>query len=119
MKTSTVQIPTKKEITFYVGENAQDNMNVLNIGKDTDIWFHAHETSSCHVIALMPEQYTKKEKGYIIKIGARLCKQSTKKLTREKETMINYTRLKNIAKTEVVGMVNYKNSQDVRSILIT
>ena len=118
MKTKIVVIPTKKEITFYIGENAQDNMNVLSIGNESDIWFHAFQTSSCHVIASIPENHTKKEKSYIIKIGANLCKQFTKKLSRGNDIIINYTRLKNIVETDVVGMVQYVNIQDVRSIII-
>ena len=111
MKTKQVILVTNKEITFYIGENAEDNMNVLNIGKNSDIWFHAHDTSSCHVVADMPEKYTKKEKGYIIKIGANLCKQHTKKLANQREIMISYTRLENISQTDVVGTVQYIDSR--------
>ena len=105
MKVKNITLPNETMITFYIGENAIDNEEVISIGKDHDLWFHATNGASSHVLAKMPEKYTKKEKGYIIKIGAQLCKHHTSKLQKEKDVAITYTRKKNLRQTNIPGTV--------------
>lgn len=64
MKTEVLFIPAlNKEITFIIGENAQDNFDIIDDLKPNDLWFHIHNESSCHVIASMPrdEKLNKKQ----------------------------------------------------------
>lgn len=106
MKLQEIELPTKKRITCYIGENAKDNTSIVQNAKDNNLWFHAVQCSSCHVVVDMPETFTKKEKHYIIKIGAGLCKQHTNKLRKESKVVIQYTKLKNITTTDIDGTVH-------------
>lgn len=106
MKSQEIELPTKKRITCYIGENAKDNTSIIQNGKENDLWFHAYQCSSCHVVINMPESFTKKEKHHIIKIGAGLCKQNTNKLKKESKVTIQYTKLKNVTTTDIDGTVN-------------
>ena len=106
MKTNDMFIaPIKKTITFLIGESAHDNEAVIDSAKDNDIWFHIDEgKSSAHVVALIPDDFDRKDKKYIIKQGAVLCKQVSKYKS-EKQVPIIYARIKDIEKTCVPGTV--------------
>lgn len=110
MITKTIFIPAiKDEIEFYIGENAQDNFDIIDICKPIDLWFHIHKESSCHVIARMPVdiKYNRNQISKIITQGALCCKQHSK--TKSKQNVeISYTRLINIVKTHVIGQVIMK-----------
>ena len=71
-----------QEITFYIGKNKNDNNDVIDMGDPDDLWFHAKDISSCHVVAIIPvnEDFTKEELMKIIVCGAKLCKENTAKL---------------------------------------
>jgi predicted ribosome quality control (RQC) complex YloA/Tae2 family protein len=100
-----------KEITFYIGQDKNDNFDVIDKGEPNDMWFHANEISSCHIVALIPNELPKKQMKYIIKAGAMLCKKHTNKLNNSKQTEIIYTQIKNIEKTQYLGCVNVKNEK--------
>jgi len=100
-----------KEITFYIGQDKNDNFDVIDKGEPNDMWFHANEISSCHIVALIPNELPKKQMKYIIKAGAMLCKKHTNKLNNSKQTEIIYTQIKNIEKTKYLGCVNVKNEK--------
>ena len=107
---SNIKIP----ITYYIGKNASDNFRIIDIVKETDIWFHMNNSSSCHVVVCLPEKeeefLTKKQLMTIIKKGALLCKQNTSKLRQEKKIEIIYTQVKNVVKIqEKEGTVITKN----------
>ena len=81
MKIEKKHIPSlKQDIDFNIGQNAQDNFDIIDISQPTDIWFHLQGTSSCHVIAIIPEnmKLDKKQKKQIITQGALICKQNSK-----------------------------------------
>ena len=81
MKTEVVTfMNTSLEITYLIGENANDNFEILNKASGDDIWFHANNISSCHIIATNLQKCSKKERLIIIKRGAFLCKQNTSKI---------------------------------------
>jgi predicted ribosome quality control (RQC) complex YloA/Tae2 family protein len=106
MKTETIYFDyIKRDITFYIGKNAQDNFDVIDKGKDDDIWFHIDGDSSCHVVAIIPKYLNSKEYTRVIKKGALLCKEHTSKYKNEKNVTIIYTNLKNVKKTEIIGCV--------------
>jgi predicted ribosome quality control (RQC) complex YloA/Tae2 family protein len=110
MKTKTLFVQgINKEITFYLGENQQENFDVIDLGKLDDIWFHANNTSSCHVVAVIPEGTDRKDLRYIIKIGAILCKSNTNKLKTLKNVEIMYSHIKNVIKTNIPGCVKIAN----------
>jgi len=99
------------EITFLVGRDKSENSDLLDYASQNDLWFHASETSSCHVVALLEisktdkKTFDKKSLKYIIKQGALLCKRYTTKLSKEKDVKIIYTTIQNVKKTNIAGMV--------------
>ena len=94
-------------VVFMFGENASDNFNMIEQAKPDDIWFHLHQSSSCHVIATLPpdKQYDKKHLQKIIVQGCLLCKQKSKYAS-AKKLPIMYTHIKNVEKREKVGCVS-------------
>lgn len=120
MKTENIYIQNLHcEIPFYIGQNKIENFELLDMEEinDSDLWFHAKDKSSCHVIAKIPEDIItnnknyKKDKKYIIKIGALLCKKYTNKLKNMKNVNIIYTQIKYVEKTNIMGCVNIKNEK--------
>jgi hypothetical protein len=87
-----VQFPNiNNKVYFYVGVTAVDNVEVLLHASPTDLWFHAKDTSSCHVIAVLPFGINKKQMFTIIKHGASLCKRNTNKFISMKNIDFIYT----------------------------
>jgi len=113
MITKSIYIPAiNQEIEFYIGENAQDNFDILDICKPIDIWFHLHKESSCHVIANMPLdcKFNRNQMSKIITQGALCCKQYSNAKSKS-HVEICYTRLINIIKTHTIGQVNAKEQK--------
>lgn len=102
-----------REITFYIGQNQSENFDIIDMGNEDDLWFHANNVSSCHVLAIIPKDICKKEMRYIIKAGALLCKMNTNKLKSLKNVEIIYTQIKDIEKTNVSGCVITKNHKQI------
>ena len=116
MKTEIIFIKgLNQEITFYIGKNQNENFDVIDKGKSDDLWFHAKNESSCHVVCDIPEDtiQNKKMLSYIIKTGALLCKQNTNKLKSQSNVEFIYTLCKNITKTKVQGCVLTTDSKTI------
>ena len=106
MKTEKILIQgLDKEITFIIGKNKSENFDVIDMGAENDLWFHANDISSCHVVCLLSDtDVDKKDLRYVIKTGALLCKNNTNKLKSMKNVEIIYTQIKNITKTDIEGL---------------
>jgi predicted ribosome quality control (RQC) complex YloA/Tae2 family protein len=116
MKTEVIYFPNlDMEVTFYIGKNKNENFSVIDMGDSEDLWFHAKDISSCHVVAIIPENedFTHKELLTIIKKGASLCKENTTKLNEYSNVEIIYTKLKNVIKTKTPGCVNTCNTKTI------
>jgi predicted ribosome quality control (RQC) complex YloA/Tae2 family protein len=114
MKSETIFIQSiKKDVTFHIGKSQDENFEVIDKGRDEDIWFHANSASSCHVVCEMPADIDKKEIRYIVTVGALLCKNNTNKLKILKNVEITYTQIKNITKTKVAGCVETQNAKTI------
>ena len=98
------------EIDFLIGQNAQDNFDMIDSSNKYDLWFHINNLSSCHVIAKLPYALNRNKLNTIIKTGAVLCKQNTSKIIQTKKIDIIYTQIKNIKKTLIIGQVTIGNS---------
>ncbi len=100
-------------IIYHIGTSAQDNFNIIDQSTDNDLWFHADNYSSCHVIAKIDLNLNLKRKQMqtIIKWGAILCKRHTSKLKTQSNIDIIYTQIKNVKKTDVIGQVNVTNTK--------
>jgi predicted ribosome quality control (RQC) complex YloA/Tae2 family protein len=129
-RTVTRIIPSLKiNLVYKIGSNAKNNFDFIDQAHPSDLWFHLHNESSCHVIACLKNiQYTtrddelpnyydinfddldKKEKQQIIKQGALLCKQYSK-LKSAKNVPIIYAKIEDVQKTDVVGSVLARKSK--------
>jgi predicted ribosome quality control (RQC) complex YloA/Tae2 family protein len=62
MRTQIVFIKNiNREITFHIGKNQYENFDVIDQGNPSDIWFHAKNRPSCHVVCQVPQGIQKKE----------------------------------------------------------
>lgn len=115
MKTETRFIAgLERNITFNIGQNQNENFDIIDAASPDDLWFHAEGESSCHVICEMPSDITDKKKlRYIVKAGALMCKNNTNKLRSLKNVKIIYTSVKNIVKTEILGCVTTTNEKSI------
>ena len=112
MKTEIVFINAlKREIIFYIGKNQNENFEVIDKGTNDDLWFHAADVSSCHVVCQVPLDIDKKGMRYIITTGALLCKNNTNKLKTMKNVNIIYTKICDVVKTDVPGCVVTTNTK--------
>lgn len=76
-------------ILFYIGKNANDNIDMILKSDAEDLWFHVSNESSCHVIAKVHHhKLSKKQKMTVIKRGAQLCKQNTNRVSKQKQADI-------------------------------
>ena len=115
MKTENIFIEAiKREFTFYIGKNKNENFEVIDNASVDDLWFHAKDESSCHVVCEMPDDINKKELKYIIKVGALLCKNNTNKLKNISNIEIIYTQIKNVTKTSIPGCVTTQNTKIIK-----
>jgi predicted ribosome quality control (RQC) complex YloA/Tae2 family protein len=106
MKEKNIYIQAiKREITFYIGERKEENFDVIDKGELHDLWFHADDNSSCHIVCKVPPDIDKKDLKYLISTGAVLCKSNTNKLKSINNVTIVYTNIKNIIKTDIPGRV--------------
>ena len=113
MKTHIILIPKlNQEITFIIGSNAQDNVNIIQAADPNDIWFHIADYPSAHIIAHLPYKLNKKSLIPIIKQGAVLCKQVSK-YANQKNLSITYTPVSNINLTDILGTVNLTISKNI------
>lgn len=114
MKTITLDIG-KTPVTFYIGRSQQENHAVLDDKKPTDLWFHLAGTSSCHVVAALPDDCNRKMRGAILRRGATLCKEHTAKAASQRGVTVTYTTVSNVIKDIVPGRVTV---HDERTIII-
>ena len=78
-------------VCYNIGKNAQDNKDMILNSSEDDMWFHASDESSCHVVAKLPKIiFSKKQLTTIIKRGAQLCKQNTNSIKMCKNVKITY-----------------------------
>jgi hypothetical protein len=86
---------------------------VINKGSPNDLWFHAKHLSSCHVVAVIPNDIEFNEIKYIIRQGATLCKMNTNKIKELHNVEIIYSQIQNIEKTRTPGLVHIKNEKKI------
>ncbi len=116
MKTITLAFGSQSTpVTFYIGRSQQENHSVLDDKKPTDLWFHLADTSSCHVVACLPDDCDRKLRGAILRRGAALCKQYTAKVASQRGVPVTYTAVANVTKDVVPGRVTV---HDGRTIVI-
>jgi len=82
----------KTNIEFRIGQNAQENFDLIDASRPEDIWFHINGQPSGHVIASIPEDsnYDKKTIRRIVIQGGIICKQHSR-LKSEKDVHVIYS----------------------------
>jgi len=99
------------EYTIYIGRNKYDNWELIDNAKDSDIWFHITNSSSCHVV-LQTDIPINKIPSQVIKRCACLCKSNSNSKS-EKNCEIIYTSINNVTKTKIVGEVTVTNTKKI------
>jgi hypothetical protein len=108
------------EYIVWVGTNAKDNWNIIQLSEPDDIWFHIDNLPSAHVI-LRHRGYCSAE---IVARCALLCRQSMKKIQTGKTdkkgkkggiTVIS-TEVANLTFGENVGMVHISKTANIERI---
>lgn len=110
MKQQDIYFPQLHDTFVYtIGQNAQDNFDIIDAADPDDYWFHVHDAPSAHVIVRIPTDYNKKEKGYIIKKGCELAKQHSSSKSSKKVVCV-FCKVRHLAKTSVPGKVELHES---------
>ena len=99
-------------IDFLVGQNAQENHDLIDGSVEQDVWFHVSGNPSCHVIGKMPQdvELDKSDVMKVVKQGAIICK-SFSKYKGDKNVKIEYTWVKNVTKLKAKGSVSITNAK--------
>ena len=106
-----MKIEEFNDITIIIGQNAQENWNLINFDCDY-IWLHLNSFPSCHVI--IEDNNPEPE---VLEYAAQLCKENTK-YRNLRNLRVNYTLLSNITKAETEGAVYMKSKRKVNNIVI-
>lgn len=96
---------------IQIGQNKQDNFDIIDMAVTTDIWFHVEGIPSGHVILKTNKKF-RDIPHQVIKRCAYLCKINSKAKTLPK-CDINYTTIDNVIKTNIIGQVNATNCKKI------
>lgn len=102
---------TFNDIQILIGENANENWNIINFDSQLT-WLHLNSFPSCHVI-IKDNNYDKD----VLYYAAQLCKENTK-FKRIKNLKVCYTKCNNLIKGKDTGSVIFKSKRQVKTIII-
>jgi predicted ribosome quality control (RQC) complex YloA/Tae2 family protein len=100
------------DVEYFIGKSAKENFDIIDAAEPHHIWFHIAGQPSGHVIAAIPESLDRKDRVYIIKQGAVLCKQHSK-FNSTKNMEIVYAFVKDLQKGDRLGSVIVKTEKTV------
>ena len=101
------------ELEIEMGQNAQENWDLIDKSEENDLWFHLQDYPSSHVVIHVLGKKKKDLDRKTIKYAALLCKQNSK-MKSEKKVEVIYTQIKNVEKTEDVGSVVTSNTSVIK-----
>jgi predicted ribosome quality control (RQC) complex YloA/Tae2 family protein len=96
---------------IHVGLNAEQNTALVKQSSQKDIWFHAKEFSSCHVVLHYKVKMKKIPKQDIVKC-AELVKKWTNKLSNMYRVKVMYCPIKYVRLTDKPGTVTLTKTPD-------
>ena len=99
-------------VNYILGQNAQDNHDIIDNADVNDWWFHLSDLPSAHCIVEKSEI----EDNDILFAYELILKNS--KYKNYKKLEICYTQIKNIKKTKKPGEVKFINMNEVKKKLI-
>jgi predicted ribosome quality control (RQC) complex YloA/Tae2 family protein len=102
----------KMDYTIIIGKNKKENWQIIDDAIETDIWFHVSESPSCHVILKNVLSALSAIPIQVIKRCAYLCKINSN-AKYEKKSVIIYTSILNVKKTNNEGEVIVTNCKNV------
>jgi predicted ribosome quality control (RQC) complex YloA/Tae2 family protein len=91
------------DYSIVIGQNKNDNFEIIDAANETDIWFHVQGESSCHII-LKNTGSVKEIPKQVVKRCAYLCKINSKAKT-QSQCSVMYTPVNNVTKTKIIGQV--------------
>lgn len=99
-----------KEMIYWIGENAQDNWDIVDKSDKNDIWFHLADHPSAHVILKMNDLILKKISKGTLKYCAIQCKKHSKfsNISSKQKMRVVYTEIRNVSKGDKPGAVHTK-----------
>jgi predicted ribosome quality control (RQC) complex YloA/Tae2 family protein len=105
--------------TYYIGDCAKDNTEMLDLFDKDDIWLHLDGRPSAHVYMVLDEDFkntkpTKKDILKMVKIGGLLVRENSKKTRGVVE--ICYLKRKFLKKGSVEGEVILKKDPSIIKI---
>lgn len=98
--------------TIFIGQNKNENSELVNSSHPHDVWFHVQDMPSCHVLLRHLDGIRKYPKQ-VIKRCAYLCKIHSKSKTMNRCNII-YTNVSNITTTDVIGEVITRNTKVIQ-----
>jgi predicted ribosome quality control (RQC) complex YloA/Tae2 family protein len=96
---------------IFIGRNKQENWDIIDVSRETDIWFHVENAPSSHIF-LKTEKPVNNIPKQVIKRCACLCKSYSSSASVKKCEII-YTTISNIQKGEYVGEVIAQNTKKI------
>ena len=114
MKTETF-VFENTEYTIYIGQNKNENWELIDAAEKTDIWFHIDGVPSCHVILVNSNVVKLRDvPRQVIKRCAYLCKINSSALVKSMpKCVVIYTPISEVVKTAIVGQVSIKSCKSV------
>jgi predicted ribosome quality control (RQC) complex YloA/Tae2 family protein len=97
--------------TINIGQNAQENTDMVSSASQHDMWFHVDNSPSCHVILTCI--HSKSVPRQVLKRCAYMCKIHSKAKF-EPLSQIIYTRVANVQVTEIPGRVVASDCKVIR-----
>ena len=98
---------------ILIGENKNENWELLDNNQGTYYWFHLKSFPSCHVI-VQSDDITDE----LIRYAATLCKSNTK-YKNQRNIKVNYTPISNIKKADAIGSVCFISNRKVNTITVS
>jgi predicted ribosome quality control (RQC) complex YloA/Tae2 family protein len=115
MKSEQIELLTPNHITLdvLIGQNAQENWDLIDNSDNDDIWFHLDDMPSSHVVLKLNGLNIKDLPKQVIYKAAVACKKNSKAKSLNSVNVI-YTFIKNVTKAETVGSVNTSNTKIIK-----
>ena len=103
------------EYIIYIGQNKNENWDIIDAAEKTDIWFHIEELASCHVILKNTNNLKLRDiPRQVIKRCAYLCKINSSLIVKKMPKCdVIYAPISEVVKTGIVGQVEVKKYNKV------
>ena len=99
-----------KDYTISIGQNKEENWQLIDSSEPNDVWFHIDDQPSCHVVLKNENNIKLRDfPRQVLKRASYLCKINSA-AKRSPKCDVIYTLISSITKTSVVGQVAVANT---------